>query len=153
MFCFRYSVYWSDTWKFCLAFQLVMPGEKEEIQIFQEKAVNNTLLLIDFSLPNVNIQLPSKLFLEVLYNRSVWQILPFSCLSLSPSMPTSIPPKCSMPCWVLLASLLSLMESCLQQDRTPCCRQRWKKKSFRCWAVLLLLCLRIPPPSRQPQHC
>lgn len=48
-----------------------MPGEKEEIQIFQEKAVNNTLLLIDFSLPNVNIQLPSKLFLEVLYNRSV----------------------------------------------------------------------------------
>ena len=51
--------------------QLVMPGEKAEIQEFQEKAVNNTLLLIDFSLPNVNVQLPSKSFLEVLYNRLV----------------------------------------------------------------------------------
>ena len=51
--------------------QLVMPGEKAEIQEFQEKAVNNTLLLIDFSLPNVNVQLPTKSFLEVLYNRLV----------------------------------------------------------------------------------
>ncbi len=51
--------------------QLVMPGEKKEIAAFLEEAVNNTLLLVDFSLPNVHIQLPSKLFVEVLYNRCV----------------------------------------------------------------------------------
>ena len=55
--------------------QLVMPGEKAEIQEFQEKAVNNTLLLIDFSLPNVNVQLPTKSFLEVLYNRLVYLVM------------------------------------------------------------------------------
>ena len=52
-----------------------MPGEKAEIQEFQEKAVNNTLLLIDFSLPNVNVQLPTKSFLEVLYNRLVCLVM------------------------------------------------------------------------------
>ncbi len=57
---------------FILTFQqLVMPGEKAEIQEFQEKAVNNTLLIIDLSIPNVNVLLPSKQFFEVLYNRSV----------------------------------------------------------------------------------
>ena len=55
--------------------QLVMPGDKAEIQEFQEKAVNNTLLLIDFSLPNVNVQLPTKSFLEVLYNRLVCLVM------------------------------------------------------------------------------
>ena len=48
-----------------------MPGDRAEMQNFQEKAINNTRLHIELSLPNVNALLPSKDFFELVYNRWV----------------------------------------------------------------------------------
>ena len=51
--------------------QMVMPGDRQEMADFQEKSVNNTKMLIELNLPNLKAHLPSKQFLELLYNRSV----------------------------------------------------------------------------------
>ena len=47
----------------------VMPGDREEINNFQEKSASNTQLLVEISLPNLNVVFPDKQFFEVLYNR------------------------------------------------------------------------------------
>lgn len=46
-----------------------MPGDRQEMNQFEETATNNTRLHIEISLPNVNVLLPSKDLFEVIYNR------------------------------------------------------------------------------------
>jgi len=46
-----------------------MPGDKQDTLEFQEKAVANTQLHLDITFPNLNIYLPNKDFLEIIYNR------------------------------------------------------------------------------------
>lgn len=48
---------------------MVLPGEKEEMREFQEKALSNTRLAVELCLPEVIAVLPSKQFFELLYNR------------------------------------------------------------------------------------
>ena len=55
------SVYW----------QLKIPGTKAEIADFEQLTKNNTQLSIHLDLPAVNIVIPNKQVLEVLYNRYV----------------------------------------------------------------------------------
>ena len=47
-----------------------MPGEKQDLTAFHDKSVSNTRLLIDVTLPSVDLLLPDKDFLELIYNRS-----------------------------------------------------------------------------------
>ncbi|KAK3609284.1 hypothetical protein CHS0354_037995 [Potamilus streckersoni] len=49
--------------------EMVLPADKEEFREFQEKSLSNTKMSLDISLPNVCLFLPSKHFLEILYNR------------------------------------------------------------------------------------
>jgi hypothetical protein len=50
-----------------------MPGDKQDTLEFQEKAVDNTQLHLDITFPNLNIYLPNKEFLEIVYNR-YWRV-------------------------------------------------------------------------------
>ncbi|ESO82945.1 hypothetical protein LOTGIDRAFT_197758 [Lottia gigantea] len=50
-------------------FQLVLPGNEEELKQFREKESSNTKLLVEIVLPNVVGVLHSKQFFELLYNR------------------------------------------------------------------------------------
>ena len=52
-------------------FQMVMPGDKQEMTYFQEKAASNTRMALEFSLPNINAYLPTKSFFELIYNRYI----------------------------------------------------------------------------------
>ena len=52
-----------------LTLQLVMPGDRKEMLEFQDKAAGNTQMVLELTLPNVNLLLPSKDFFETLYNR------------------------------------------------------------------------------------
>ncbi|XP_065221759.1 autophagy-related protein 2 homolog A [Planococcus citri] len=49
--------------------EIILPGSKEEIGEFIEDASHNALLQVDVTLPSVTIQIPSKHFYEVIYNR------------------------------------------------------------------------------------
>ena len=60
---------WTDDDVIVLSFQLVIPGDRAEMTEFQEKAANNTRMLLDLTLPNVNVVLHNKNFFEILYNR------------------------------------------------------------------------------------
>lgn len=49
--------------------ELVIPGDKQEINNFMELAAHNSRIQIDVSLPVVSLQLVSKHIFEVIYNR------------------------------------------------------------------------------------
>lgn len=49
--------------------ELILPGSKEEIAEFIEDASQNALIQLNISLPGVLIQMPSKHFFEIIYNR------------------------------------------------------------------------------------
>ena len=49
--------------------QLVSPRSRHDMQQYEDEASRATLCSVEFSLPNVNVLLPDKHFLERLYNR------------------------------------------------------------------------------------
>lgn len=49
--------------------QMVMPGNREDMADFQERASANCLTLVQLVLPLVNLYIPDQKFYEVLYNR------------------------------------------------------------------------------------
>lgn len=49
--------------------EIILPGSKEEIGEFIEDASHNALIQVDVTLPSVTIQIPSKHFYEMIYNR------------------------------------------------------------------------------------
>ena len=49
--------------------ELVMPGSLREMAEFEQHAISLTRCSVTCTLPSVNIHLPSKGFLETLYNR------------------------------------------------------------------------------------
>ena len=49
--------------------QMVIPGDIAEMTEFQEKTLNNSRFILELSLPNVQLALPSKAFYEKLHNR------------------------------------------------------------------------------------
>ena len=50
---------------------MVMPGDQEEMREFSEKAASSARMVLDIEIPNVNILLPNKDMVELLYNRLV----------------------------------------------------------------------------------
>jgi len=48
-----------------------MPGDKQDVSEFLERAVSNTKLHLDLNIPNVNVFLPDRDFFEVIYNRYI----------------------------------------------------------------------------------
>ena len=54
-----------------LYWQLLMPGDKQDVSEFLERAVSNTKLHLDLNIPNVNVFLPDRDFFEVIYNRYI----------------------------------------------------------------------------------
>ncbi|KAL5009376.1 hypothetical protein ScPMuIL_014957 [Solemya velum] len=55
--------------------EMVLPGDREEMRVFQDKAMNHTKTILEFTLPNVCAVLPDKKFFEYLYNRFCNDIL------------------------------------------------------------------------------
>jgi hypothetical protein len=55
--------------KFTFFLQMVMPGDRQEMNDFQEKSLANTLMSVEITAPNVNLLLPTKEFYELIYNR------------------------------------------------------------------------------------
>ncbi len=49
--------------------QMVMPGDAEEMKEFMQHCIADARITLDISIPRVNILLPSKEFMETLYNR------------------------------------------------------------------------------------
>jgi hypothetical protein len=49
--------------------EIILPGSKEEIGEFIDGACHNALLQIEISLPSIVVQVPSKHFYEIVYNR------------------------------------------------------------------------------------
>lgn len=49
--------------------QMVMPGNREDMADFQERASANCLTLVQLVLPLINLYIPDQKFYEVLYNR------------------------------------------------------------------------------------
>ncbi|XP_032812105.2 autophagy-related protein 2 homolog B [Petromyzon marinus] len=49
--------------------EMVMPGDAAEMLEFQEKAMGDSHFVLELTLPNLNVMLPSKAFYERLYNR------------------------------------------------------------------------------------
>ncbi|XP_014663890.1 PREDICTED: autophagy-related protein 2 homolog B-like isoform X2 [Priapulus caudatus] len=49
--------------------EMVMPGDKQEMMEFQDKAAVRTEIVLELNLPNVNVFLPSKDLYELIYNR------------------------------------------------------------------------------------
>ncbi|XP_052770169.1 autophagy-related protein 2 homolog B-like [Mya arenaria] len=49
--------------------QMVLPSDREEVQEFIERSVNNTQMEVKINLPNACLFIPDKHFFEVLYNR------------------------------------------------------------------------------------
>ncbi len=49
--------------------QMVMPGDLDEMREFSDKAISNARIVMDLVIPSINILLPSKDFMELLYNR------------------------------------------------------------------------------------
>ncbi|XP_074651009.1 autophagy-related protein 2 homolog B-like [Tubulanus polymorphus] len=49
--------------------EMVMPGDRQEMQEFQEKSLSNTRMSLEITAPNINILLPDRDFYELLYNR------------------------------------------------------------------------------------
>ncbi|CAM9594741.1 unnamed protein product [Lampetra planeri] len=49
--------------------EMVMPGDAVEMLEFQEKAMGDSHFVLELTLPNLNVMLPSKAFYERLYNR------------------------------------------------------------------------------------
>lgn len=50
---------------------MVMPGDKQEMLEFQEKTAVRTELVLELTLPNVNVFLPSRDLFELIYNRYI----------------------------------------------------------------------------------
>ena len=48
---------------------MVMPGDLDEMREFSDKAMSNARIVMDLVIPSINILLPSKDFMELLYNR------------------------------------------------------------------------------------
>ena len=51
--------------------ELIIPGSPEEMAEFEQHASSVAQYSVNCSLPSVNVHLPSKAFLETLYNRCV----------------------------------------------------------------------------------
>ncbi|XP_071797968.1 autophagy-related protein 2 homolog A-like isoform X2 [Asterias amurensis] len=55
--------------------QMVMPGDLDEMREFSDKAMSNARIVMDLVIPSINILLPSKDFMELLYNRFGYDLL------------------------------------------------------------------------------
>ena len=55
--------------------ELVMPGDSEEMARFESVAMASAQYCVTCSIPFMSVHIPSKAFLENLYNRFVQQIL------------------------------------------------------------------------------
>ncbi|XP_038074084.1 autophagy-related protein 2 homolog A-like [Patiria miniata] len=55
--------------------QMVMPGDQEEMREFSEKAISSARIVVELVVPSVNIMLPGKDFVELLYNRFGYDVL------------------------------------------------------------------------------
>ncbi|XP_021359493.1 autophagy-related protein 2 homolog A-like isoform X1 [Mizuhopecten yessoensis] len=64
--------------------EMIMPGDRREIQEFQEKSLGNTHMTLEFSLPFVDLYIPDKHFYEVLYNRVNSDLLLWEPMAPSP---------------------------------------------------------------------
>ncbi|XP_064622147.1 autophagy-related protein 2 homolog B-like isoform X2 [Lineus longissimus] len=64
--------------------EMVMPGDRQEMNDFQEKSAANTLKSLEITAPNVNVLLPSKEFYELIYNRINGDLLMWEAQAPSP---------------------------------------------------------------------
>ncbi|XP_041353099.1 autophagy-related protein 2 homolog A-like isoform X2 [Gigantopelta aegis] len=62
----------------------VIPGDKEEMKEFQEKAISNTKMHVEITLPIVTAFLPSKNMFEIIYNRLNNDLLMWEPMAPSP---------------------------------------------------------------------
>ncbi|XP_022099406.1 autophagy-related protein 2 homolog B-like isoform X2 [Acanthaster planci] len=65
----------SSKWVMYDSEKMVMPGDQEEMREFSEKAIGSARIVVDLVAPSVNILLPSKDFVELLYNRFGYDVL------------------------------------------------------------------------------
>jgi hypothetical protein len=48
---------------------MVLPADRDELNEFIQKSVNNTKMVVEIVLPNLVAFLPNQQFFEILYNR------------------------------------------------------------------------------------
>ncbi|CAN8009581.1 unnamed protein product, partial [Ixodes pacificus] len=65
--------------------EVILPGDKASLRSFMDKTSNNCRVLLDFSLPSVNLCFPDKHFYEVIYNRLTMDLVLWEPLVLQPS--------------------------------------------------------------------
>jgi len=102
--------------------ELVMPGSSREMAEFEQHAVSMTRCSVTCTLPSVNIHLPSKAFLETLYNRFgtdlvLWQ----------PATPASVE-KANAAKSMLYSCMDVLQPAATQEDRFMMCKSVLKEE-------------------------
>ncbi|CAH1792670.1 unnamed protein product [Owenia fusiformis] len=107
--------------------EMVIPGDKKEIQEFVEKSISNTLMTIDITLPNVNAVFPTKAFYELLYNRINNDLLMWEALAPSPLTSQGSNMHMQPPWGLDLAT--QLMSQDAHRDRFIMCRSALQYES------------------------
>lgn len=67
--------------------ELIIPGDKEEIDKFVEDATNSARIQLEIQLPSISMQLASKHIYEVLYNRINSDLLLWEPSAPKPKLP------------------------------------------------------------------
>lgn len=101
--------------------EMVMPGNREDMADFQERASANCLTLVQLVLPLVNLYIPDQKFYEVLYNRISNDLLLWEPMAPAPIPTQEVGPGSIQPfdlsCYThVLQENFSMAKSAIQYD-------------------------------------